>query len=267
MRVGVVGLGGMGLPMAATLISAGHPVVFHARRPDVIAKVTAAGGVDAGSLQGVGAGSDVVVVCVFNDEQVVDVCLGPDGLLASMAPGGTLVNHTTGSPTTTARLGAVAADGGVRVLDAALSGGAADITAGRVTLLVGGDAGVLDDARPVLSAYANPILHVGPLGDGQRVKLVNNAVFAANIALVGHAERIAAGLGVDPAVALEAISHCSGDSYVLRTTIALGSAARVQEVAGRYIRKDVAIVSQVAAELGVDLGLLGVLAADAGAHG
>ena len=251
-----MGVGAMGAPMVERLLAASFPVAFTARRHDVVSRTVALGATDAGSLRGVAEASDVVIVCVYDDAQVRGVCLGPDGLIAAMAPGSTLVNHTTGSPTTAASLAAEAGPRGVRVLDAALSGGPADIARGSLTLLVGGDEAVLDDLRPVLAAYSDPILHVGGLGDGQRIKLVNNALFGANVALVAEAERVVAALGVDPTLALTAIAQCSGDSYVLRTVLALGSSARMRELAGRFIDKDVATVVDVAAEQGVDLGLL-----------
>jgi 3-hydroxyisobutyrate dehydrogenase-like beta-hydroxyacid dehydrogenase len=256
MNIGFVGVGEMGRPMVARLLGASFPVRFHARRPEVISQVVSLGGTDAGSRAGVADGSDVVILCVYSDDQVRDVCLGPDGLIASMGAGSTLVNHTTGSPTTAELLAAEARPRGVHVLDAALSGGPADVARGNLTLLIGGDEPVLDRARPALEAYCDPILHVGRLGDGQRIKLVNNALFGAHVALVAEAERVAAGLGVDPIAALKAITHCSGDSYALRTVITLGSSARMQSLAGRFIQKDVAMVVDVAADLGTDLGLL-----------
>jgi 3-hydroxyisobutyrate dehydrogenase-like beta-hydroxyacid dehydrogenase len=259
-NVGIVGVGQMGTPMVERLVAAGFPVRFHARRPEVVARVEALGASFADTLAGVADGADVVIVCVYEDEQVRQLCLGPDGLVAVMAVGATLVNHTTGSPTTASLLAAEAAPRRVRVLDAALSGGPADIARGALTLLVGGDEDLLDDVRPVLAAYSDPILHVGALGDGQRVKLVNNALFGANVGLVAEAERVAAGLGLDPMAALGAIRHCSGDSFVLRTVLALGSSARMQELAGRFIRKDLAVVTGVAGELGVDLGVLSTAA-------
>jgi hypothetical protein len=108
-----------------------------------------------------------------------------------------------------------------------------------------------------LASYSNPILHVGGLGDGQRVKLVNNALFAAQLALVTEAERVARELGVDAPTALDALQHCSGDSRVLRTVVSVGSSAQLNELAGRFIQKDVAVVEAVAREEGVDLGRLG----------
>jgi 3-hydroxyisobutyrate dehydrogenase-like beta-hydroxyacid dehydrogenase len=253
MNVGMVGLGEMGMPVLERLRAAGHDVSFRARRPEVAAQAERLGARPAADF----ADRDAVIICVYSDDQVRDV--GP-GVLASMRPGATLVNHTTGSPSTVTFLADEGALRGVLVLDAALSGGPADIRAGKLTLLVGGDDTVLSGVRPALASYADPILHVGVIGDGQRVKLVNNALFAAQVGLVAEAERVAKGLGVDPVKALEAIQHCSADSRVLRTVLALGSSARMAELAGRFIRKDVAVVEQVARELGVELGRLGTTA-------
>ena len=263
MRVGIVGVGQMGFPMAERLVTR-FSLTFFARHPEVAAKLAALGAEDGKTLDGMAANSDVVVVCVYSDAQVQEVCLGPGGLIAAMRPGSTLVNHTTGNPKTVALLAEAGDPGGVRVLDAALSGGPADISAGRLTLLVGGESTVLDDVRPVLGAYADPIIGVGQLGDGQRVKLVNNALFGAQVALVAEAERVAGQLGVDALTALAAITHCSGDSKVLRMVLGLGSSARADEVAGRFIRKDVAMVKEVAEDAGVDLGLLGSVALSRG---
>jgi 3-hydroxyisobutyrate dehydrogenase-like beta-hydroxyacid dehydrogenase len=249
MKLGMVGLGEMGMPMLERLRAAGHDVTFRARRAEVIEHASGLGATAADGFRD----RDAVIICVYSDEQVRE--LGP-GLLATMTPGSTLVNHTTGSPTTATLLAQVAEPRRVRVLDAALSGGPHDIREGRLTLLVGGDEAVLDDVRPALATYSDPILHVGQLGDGQRVKLVNNALFAAQVGLVADAERLARNLGVDPRTALDAIQRCSGDSRVLRMIVALGSSVQMQELAGRFIRKDLAVVEQVARELGTGLGRL-----------
>jgi 3-hydroxyisobutyrate dehydrogenase-like beta-hydroxyacid dehydrogenase len=252
MHVGMIGLGSMGMPMLERLRAAGHDVSFRARRPEVIARAQGLGARPAADF----ADRDAVIVCVYSDDQVREV--GP-GVVAGMRPGATLVNHTTGDPATATLLAEAAAPRGVRVLDAALSGGPADIRAGQLTLLIGGDEAVFADVRPALASYAGQLLHVGGLGDGQRVKLVNNALFAAQVSLVAEAERVAGALGVDPVKALEAIAHCSADSRVLRTVLAVGSSATMAELAGQFIRKDVAVVEQVARDLGVELGRLGPL--------
>ena len=252
MNIGVVGLGEMGMPMLERLRGADLPVTVIARRPEVVERARRLGAVPVESF----ADRDVVIVCVYSDDQVRDVCLGQRGLLATMPSGATLVNHTTGSPTTVAALAEEGQRRRVDVLDAALSGGPRDIVSGTLTLLLGGVTDVIERVRPVLATYSNPMIHVGGIGDGQRIKLINNAVYGANYALVADAERVAEALGVDPALALGAMTSCSGDSRVLRTVVALGSSARMYEVAGRFIEKDVATVTRVADELGVDLGLL-----------
>jgi 3-hydroxyisobutyrate dehydrogenase-like beta-hydroxyacid dehydrogenase len=244
--------------------AASFPVRVYARRPQVGKRASGLGAIDAASLQAVADGSGVVIVCVYTDAQVREVCLGPEGLLAAMDPGAILVNHTTGSPSTARLLAEAAEPSGVLVLDAALSGGPHDIARGALTLLVGGDAAVLERARPTLASYSDPILHVGRLGDGQRIKLLNNALFGANMALAVEVERVADQLGVDPAIAINAITRCSGETRVLRMVGAAGSASGMQERVSRFIRKDVAMVIDVAGELGIDLGLLGTVAASGG---
>jgi len=255
----MVGIGEMGRPMAERLLAAGHEVSFYARRPGAGDDLVALGAIPADSLRGLGAESEAVIVCVFSDDQVLEVCLGAGGLVEAMPSGSVLVNHTTGSPATAARVEQAAAHRGVRFLDAALSGGPPAVEAGQLTLMIGGGEEVLEVVRPVLAAYSDPILHVGRAGDGQRIKLVNNALFAAHIVLAGSAEQLARSLGVDPLVALRAITHCSGDSYSLRIVAATGSAEQTWDRVGRFIRKDVAMVEAVAADLGVDLGLVGTV--------
>lgn len=265
-RVGFVGLGNIGLPMARRIRAAGFPLSFVARRPEVIAAATELGGVHEGSPAALGRHSDVLVVCVFDEHQLDDVVLGPDGALHGLQPGSVLVSHTTGSPATIQRIAAEAAARDVAVLDAAFSGGAADIEAGALTVLAGGDDDVLARARPVLETYADPIIPVGAVGDAQQVKLVNNALFAANVALVADAERVAGELGLDPAMTFAAIAECSGRSFALDVVQRAGSAAVAREVVGPYLRKDVGAVRRLAGEASVDLGLLGATADLAAGH-
>lgn len=260
MRVGFIGVGSMGQPMLERVVAAGHDTSFFARRPDVVATVEESGARAVPSVRELGADREVVVVCVFTDAQVHEVCGGDDGLLAAMPAGAIVVIHTTCSPNTPVALDAAARRKGVHVVDAAFSGGPDDAAAGTVTLLVGGSDEVLERARPVLATYSDPILPVGALGDGQRVKLLNNALFGAGVGLAVEAEGVARELGIDPAKAFQAITHCSGNSYALGVAVAMGSAQAMMDAAGKYIRKDVATAQQLAAEAGADLGMLAVAA-------
>jgi len=259
-QVGLVGVGEMGMAMLERMRAADIPVMVFARRPEVAATAAGLGATLAGSGHELAAASDLVIVCVYTDDQVREVCLGPDGLVGAMRSGSVLLNHTTGSPDTPVALAADAAPRGVRVLDAALSGAPSDIRAGDLTLLVGGDPAVLAEVRAVLASYSDPILSVGALGDGQRVKLLNNALFGAQVGLAADAERVAVAMGLDPQLALAAVTHCSGDSRVLRIANALGSPAVMRQQAARFIRKDVDMVLRTAAEQGYDLGWLGTAA-------
>jgi 3-hydroxyisobutyrate dehydrogenase-like beta-hydroxyacid dehydrogenase len=259
-RIGVIGVGSMGSAMLSRMVATGHDVAFTARRAEVRAEVEALGARSYDSVATLASEVDAVVVCVYSDEQVREVCLGPEGVLAALRPGGTVVVHTTCSPDTPPLLAEVGAARGVQVLDVAFSGGPADAESGGITLLVGGDDDVLAQARPWLSSYGGPLLHVGVLGDAQRVKLVNNALFGASVALVLEAERVARDLGLDPALALAAIAECSGNSYALRLARRPGGAAALRQSAGKYIDKDVATAQALAQAAGTDLGLLGTVA-------
>jgi 3-hydroxyisobutyrate dehydrogenase-like beta-hydroxyacid dehydrogenase len=252
--VGIVGLGEMGMPMLRRLRAADVPVRVFARKTEVVEQAAALGGEPVSSLAELGEVSEVVIVCVYSDDQVREVALGADGVIAHMRPGSVLVNHTTGRPSTGQALADAASNQEVTVLDCALSGGPPAIEQGTLTLLVGGDAATLERVTPVLATYSDPILRVGDVGDGQKVKLLNNALFGAHVALAAQIERAAVGLDMDPALVLPALHECSGDSYALGAAIGTGSAATLVEVAGRFIRKDVAVCVEVADELGADLG-------------
>jgi 3-hydroxyisobutyrate dehydrogenase-like beta-hydroxyacid dehydrogenase len=263
--IGMIGVGSMGMSVARRLGAAGLPLHVYARRPEVRAEAESIGATAAESIAAVGARSDVVIVNVFSDEQVREVTLGDDGVVAHMRAGATLVNHATIRPATIEAVAAAAAARGVHTLDCAMSGGPNDIDASRLTLLVGGDAHVLDELRAILATYSEPILHVGAVGDGQRVKLLNNALFGAQVAMTLRIERCARDLGMDPARVLAAIQACSGDSYALGVAVTMGSAEGLIEAARKYIEKDVAVVADVASELGVDLGSVLTTAQEIGA--
>ncbi len=263
LSVGMVGLGAMGLPIAQRLLAAPFKVSAVARRPDAAREAAALGIEVVDSISELAARSDVLIICVYSDEQVDEVTFGAGGIAEGLGPETILINHTTGRPSTAQRLDALAAERGASFLDCALSGGPHDIARGELTLLVGGDVEVLDRARRVLESYASPILHVGAAGDGQKVKLLNNAVFGAQVALAVQAEKAAVGLGMDPGPVLAALTQGSARSFALEAASGHGSASGLVASAGRFIAKDVAVCEEVADELGADLGSLLALAREA----
>jgi len=252
-KVGFIGVGRMGAPMVRRLVDAGHEVTTLGRTPEKLSAAAELGAAVVGSAAEVARDADAVVVCVFTDEQVRQIVLADD-LLGAMRPGSILILHTTGNPRTAEAIAAKAGD--VSVLDAPVSGGPHDIAAGTVTVFVGGSDDAVRRAQPLLSSYADPVLHVGPTGSGQRVKLVNNTLFAAQIGIVAEAVALAGRLGIDEATLLSALPHGSGTSRALDSIARVGSAAGFIGAVGEFIGKDVAVVRATADDLNTDLGLL-----------
>lgn len=256
MRIGFIGAGRMGAPMVRRLVEVGHEVSVPARSAEKYSAITQLGATPVPTIGNAAARAEIVVVCVFTDAQVREVCLD-SGLVAAMRSGATLVIHTTGDPATARDIATTAAPHGVDVLDAPVSGGPHDIAAGRLTLFVGGPAEAVQRVAPVLSAYGSPLLHVGPVGAGQCVKLVNNALFAAQIGLVRDAVRLGGHLGVAEPELLTALTHGSSSSRVLTMVAPRGSVGGFVDMAGAFVNKDVDVVRTTAAAAGTDLGLLG----------
>jgi 3-hydroxyisobutyrate dehydrogenase-like beta-hydroxyacid dehydrogenase len=256
-KVAFIGAGQMGMPMIRRLLDAGHDVTVFARRPKVREECTAAGARATGDVQAAVADAGIVIVCLYSEVQVLDVGLGGQGFVTEMRRGATLIVHTTGSPMMTRELSSAGAGRGIAVVEAPVSGSAQDVAEGRVTVLLGGEAQDLELARSVLVAYGDPILTIGPLGTALLVKLLNNALFAAHVQLAGEVERIVATFGVDMAAAAAAIQRSSGASYAMGVVERLGSTPAVAAAAGHFLHKDVAVVESVAAELALDLGVLG----------
>jgi 3-hydroxyisobutyrate dehydrogenase-like beta-hydroxyacid dehydrogenase len=252
-KIGFIGAGRMGRPMVARLVEAGHDVRGLGRTADKRRDLKQLGVSAVSEVAEAGAQADVVVLCVFTDEQVRQVCLDSP-LLPTMPSGSALVVHTTTSPKTIEAIAARA--DAVDVIDAPVSGGPHDVAAGRITLFVGGADDVVARLRPVMGCYGDPIVHVGPCGAGQKVKLVNNALFAGHIGLLAESIRLGERLGVPESTSLAALRHGSATSRVLDIVASRGTVTSFIEVAGAFVGKDVAVVRSIAADLGSDLGAL-----------
>lgn len=255
MRVGFIGAGRMGRPMVRRLLDAGHNVRVLCRSDQALRALAEDGAQVTGDLAKVATGAEAVLVCVYTDEQVREVCLG-GGLLDELPGGAVVVVHTTGSPRTVEAIAESATPRGVDVVDAAVSGGPHDVAAGRLTLFLGGAEDTVARVRPLLASYGDPVLHVGPLGAGQRVKLVNNALFAAQIGLLSDAVRLGAELGIAESVLLAALPHASAASRALTGAAGRGSVSAFARAVDEFLSKDLQVVRAVAAELGAELGVL-----------
>jgi 3-hydroxyisobutyrate dehydrogenase-like beta-hydroxyacid dehydrogenase len=258
-RVGFLGVGQMGRPMVDRLAAAGWPTSVYVRRPELAAELASAGITVADSPAALAAAVDVLIVCTFSDAQLREV-VADSGALAALRSGSVLVSHVTGSPQLARELQVVAPTG-VGVLDAPVSGTAESITAGRLTVLAAGDPEHLAVARGPLSSYADPIIDVGrALGDGQRIKLINNLLFTDHLHLALQAAALGESMGFAPADFARVISSCSGDSFAVRLLAGGAPPAVLTASARPFLVKDVGVIRQVASESGIDLGVLGELA-------
>jgi len=203
--VGLVGLGMMGRPAAELLARAGHATFAYDVDPAVVAEVAAAGVGAAETLTELAGRCDVVLVMVPSDQDVLDVCTGPGGLLEGARRGSVLVICSSVTPETCRAVAAAAEPTDVDVLDAALTGGVRAAQAGTINLLVGGDAGVLDRIRPSLEPWTGTVHHLGGLGAGQIGKTVNNLCHWGQLSAIVEALRLGRALGVEPALLREAL--------------------------------------------------------------
>ena len=251
-RVGFVGAGRMGMPMVERLAAAGHDLVVYARRPEAKDALTGLGVRHVTELPEAAANVDVLLLCVFSDQQLAEIA----GPLAAALPGGAVfASHVTGREST---LRAVAGRfPAIHVVDAPVSGGPGEISAGRLTILLGGEPGARERAASVVRAYGDPIIETGELGTALAVKLVNNFLFAANTQLTAEAVRLGEALGVSSGELLGALEHMSGGSSAShRAAEGDGDMTAFATRIGPFMKKDVAACLEQAAERGVDPGLL-----------
>ena len=195
--IGFIGLGTMGRHMARNLLKGGQRLVFYARRPEVASEFEQAGATRALTPAEVARRSDIVITIVSADPQVREVVLGPDGILASAQAGKVLLEMSTIAPSTAREVGAELAKRGMQMLDAPVSGGPAGAEAGTLTIMVGGEASLFEACRPVLACMGKRFFHLGPLGAGQTVKVVNQMLGGGIMALVGEAFALAKAAGAD----------------------------------------------------------------------
>ncbi|MEJ7824327.1 MAG: NAD(P)-dependent oxidoreductase [Solirubrobacteraceae bacterium] len=215
-RVGFVGLGIMGSRQAANLARAGHELtVYNRTGSKAEAWVAEHGGAVAATPAEVGAASDVVITMVVDGEQVHEALIGPDGVAAGAAPGVLCVDMSTIAPAQTRAIAAQLAERGIRMLDAPVTGSSPKAQDGTLTIMAGGDPQDFARARPLLEIMGELVVHVGELGQGEMLKVINNAVAAANATTVGEALLVAQRTGVDLDALVRVMGKGSGGSAML----------------------------------------------------
>ena len=212
-KIGFIGLGNMGLPMAQNLIKAAHAVAGFDVSEYATERLVTGGGTRANSVRDACKDVEIVITMLPAGEQVREVYLGDDGVLAA-APAGALLIDCSTIDVKTARDVAQAAEGrGLAMLDAPVSGGVAGAQAATLTFMVGGPAAAFERARPVLEAMGKTIVHAGGAGNGQAAKICNNMVLGASMIVVSEAFLLAEKLGLDAQKLFDISSKSSGQCW------------------------------------------------------
>ena len=249
MRAGFIGLGSQGAPMARRIVDAGLPLTIWARRAASTVPFADSPATVAATPAEVGARSDWVGICVVADDDVEQVLLGEDGVLAGLAPGGLVAIHSTIHPATARRLAGECERQGAALVDAPVSGGSPAASAGRLLVMAGGREDEIERCRPVFETFSDRIVPVGGVGDAQVVKLINNFAFTAQLSLALETLEFADRLGVDRGSLCETLAQGSGGSRAIdilnRNGFTLSGIARSRDV----LRKDVRLARQLAGEI------------------
>lgn len=249
-RVGFVGLGSQGGGIARAIARAGFPLALWARRADALAAFADCGAERADSLAELGARCELVGVCVTADadlEQVLRADCG--GLLAGLRPGSCIAVHSTVHPDTCRALAREAQAQGVALLDAPVSGGGELALAGRLCVMVGGEAALFERFRPVFESFGNPVRRVGEVGAGQLCKLVNNLLFSAELELARETAELGARLGLARGPLFELLRASSSRSYAMELLPLLEDAEHAPRAFSNLV-KDTALMREVARAAG-----------------
>ena len=241
MKIAFAGLGVMGAPMAGHLVAAGHEVIGHNRsvaKAQIWAEKT--GGTAAGTVAQAARGADLFILCVGNDDDVREVV---GAALPGLAAGAVIVDHTTTSARVAREMAEMAGEQGVAFLDAPVSGGQAGAEAGKLSIMIGGDAEALARVESVLASYAKAIKHMGPAGSGQLTKMANQIAIAGVVQGLAEAVHFAQGAGLDTDAVYEAISQGAAQSWQMDNRWKTAAAGQFDfGFAVDWMRKDLGLV-------------------------
>lgn len=254
MKIGFVGLGVMGAPMAGHLVRAGHEVAGFNRSSDKSTRwAKTYGGTAASTVAEAADGAELLVLCVGNDDDVRHtVAAGLDAL----APGGIVIDHTTTSAVVAREMAGTASAVGRHFLDAPVSGGQAGAEAGKLSVMVGGDEAALERALPALDGYAKAVRHMGPTGSGQLTKMVNQICIAGVVQGLAEAVHFTERAGLDPEAVLGAISQGAAQSWQMDNRWSTMSRGEFDfGFAVDWMRKDLGLVLEEARRNGSRLAL------------
>jgi len=214
-RIGFIGLGVMGRPMALNLLKAGYPMVVWNRTRSKMKSLLEAGAEGADSPREVAEKSDVVITMVTDSPDVEEVILGPNGVIHGAHPGLVVIDMSTISPTVTRRIAQKLAEKGVKMLDAPVSGGDIGAKKGTLSIMVGGPKETFEECLPIFKVLGKKITYMGPSGMGQTTKLCNQVICALNIQAVCEGLMLGAAAGLDLKKLLEVVTAGAAGSWML----------------------------------------------------
>lgn len=255
MKIGFIGIGNMGTPMSTNLLKAGHELMVYDIREEAMEEPVRLGAKAARSPKEVARNSDVVITSLPTQKALEEVVLQRDGVLEGAKRGCVLIDTSTVSPSTVKRIAAIAKERGVEVLDAPVSGGVAGARVATLTMMVGGDKGVFEKYLEIFQVIGKNIYHVGGVGSGNIVKLVNNLMSLVSVAALSEGMVLGMKAGVDPETLHQVISVSTGRSYALEVKLpSLISKGRFE--AGFAIElacKDLGLAIDLGREMGVPM--------------
>ena len=214
-KIGFVGLGHMGLPMAINLVKAGHQVTGYDLQESALASFSASGGLVAHHLEAVTKEQDVLITMLQTGQQVLQVCQGEQGLLSNAKAGTLFIDCSTIDVSSSHKVHQLAQEKALLVIDAPVSGGVAAATAGTLTFMVGGTLKAYQAGQPILSAMGQKIIHTGDAGSGQAAKICNNMILGISMAAISEAFILAERLGLPAQKLFEVVSNASGQCWAM----------------------------------------------------
>ncbi len=257
LKVGLVGVGTMGQGMVKNLLKAGFPVTIYARSPEKVQDVIQAGAVLAESSKAVAEASDVIITIVPNTPEVEEVILGTNGVLEGAQSGAVIVDMSTINPATSRKLSALCTAKGVSFLDAPVSGGSVGAQNGTLTIMVGGEQSVFERVLPVFKAMGREeaIVHIGPVGAGETVKIINNVLGAIIAAACSEALVMGVKAGLDPEMTAKIVGMSSGANWQLANAFPRNvfSGAFQPGFFTELMHKDVGLAMELGEENGVPM--------------
>lgn len=256
-RVGFIGLGTMGLPMTKHLIEAGYETFVVSRSRGPVEKALAYGASEASSPKELMEKVDVVMTCLPLPETIIDVYEGEAGLIAGASEGKIVIDHSTVNRETNERVAKQLMEKGASFLDAPVSGGPMGAKAGSLTIMCGGCQDAFAEAQPVMKAFGDYIVHVGPTGSGTVVKLLNNMLIGVHQAALAECYVMAEKAGVDPAIAYDLIKKSAGFSKSMDWSVdAILDRAFEPRFSINLLHKDIRLAIELAEKIDMPLDIV-----------